>query len=314
MAWYDDKNRATYAATYKDEKSLRKELEEVTKHGWMIQDTSSVGSHINVGRTVTGAVLTGGISLLFGASRSKKEVTVVFVRDPRWVAQRQIDEAVKPLKDRQSDYDKAVAELGKERNQFKARLATAGQGQSLNRYSLEMEVSKALGRLIDAQKKVIKQRDQLLDVITPALVVYNNAVSLGASLPKLPTRLDSEVSRLTSEAERDDHLLEGEIHVRQVQENLVQAAHSWREASEKLSDAQRRLAYADRQIANARQLTDSVPPEQADRAAKKLAEAEQERAKRFADVEKWTEESSRCERSMNQILEARSPLLAALSL
>jgi hypothetical protein len=35
---------------------------------------------VNVGRTVTGAVLTGGLSLLFGASRSKGTVTLMYLK------------------------------------------------------------------------------------------------------------------------------------------------------------------------------------------------------------------------------------------
>lgn len=49
-------------------------------HGYGIAGQSGVGGHLNVGRTLTGAVLTGGISLLFGGSRTNGTIDVTFVR------------------------------------------------------------------------------------------------------------------------------------------------------------------------------------------------------------------------------------------
>jgi hypothetical protein len=79
MAWYQDKKRKTYVATYKDEKSLQKEVEEASKHGWRPQDTVATGGHINVGRTTLRVL--SGVGLLFGASRSKDKITIIFVRE-----------------------------------------------------------------------------------------------------------------------------------------------------------------------------------------------------------------------------------------
>lgn len=42
----------------------------VTQHGYRQAGQSGAGSHVNVGRTASAAVLTGGVSLLFGASPS----------------------------------------------------------------------------------------------------------------------------------------------------------------------------------------------------------------------------------------------------
>ena len=68
--------------TYKQDQGWLIELE--TKHllanGYEVQDQSSAGSHVNVGRTATAAVLTGGLSLLFGASRSKGSVTLMYLK------------------------------------------------------------------------------------------------------------------------------------------------------------------------------------------------------------------------------------------
>ena len=59
---------------------MEREMAELLEHGYQIQASAGTGSHVNVGRTVTAAVLTGGLSLLFGASRSKQKVTMTFVK------------------------------------------------------------------------------------------------------------------------------------------------------------------------------------------------------------------------------------------
>ena len=85
MAWYDDKNRLTYVATYKKEEDAAEDVEEAAKKGWMPQGATATDGHINVGRTVTGAALTGGLSLLIGGSRSKGKFTITYVRTPDWL-------------------------------------------------------------------------------------------------------------------------------------------------------------------------------------------------------------------------------------
>jgi hypothetical protein len=61
-------------------KKLESEIAELLENGYTIASQSGTGSHVNVGRTVTGAVLTGGLSLLFGASRSKEKATITFTK------------------------------------------------------------------------------------------------------------------------------------------------------------------------------------------------------------------------------------------
>jgi hypothetical protein len=61
---------------------MESELGELLQHGYTIASQTGTGSHVNVGRTVTGAVLTGGLSLLFGGSRSKEKITLTFVKQP----------------------------------------------------------------------------------------------------------------------------------------------------------------------------------------------------------------------------------------
>jgi hypothetical protein len=64
MAWYDDKSKLTHVDTYKSEKDASKDAEKAAKKGWMPQGTTATDGHVNVGRTVTGAVLTADLVCL----------------------------------------------------------------------------------------------------------------------------------------------------------------------------------------------------------------------------------------------------------
>lgn len=91
MAWYDDDRKLNYVAVFKDEKEANREIDRASKKGWMPQGVAATDGHVNVGRTATTAVLTVGISLLFGASRTKGTVTITFVRTPDWLKRHRKD-------------------------------------------------------------------------------------------------------------------------------------------------------------------------------------------------------------------------------
>jgi hypothetical protein len=85
--WYQDVTKRAHATTYTNQKAMQREVEKAAQYGWMPQTSAGIGGHINVGRTATAAALTGGVSLLFGASRSKDKMTITYVRTPEWLAQ-----------------------------------------------------------------------------------------------------------------------------------------------------------------------------------------------------------------------------------
>jgi len=85
--WYHDLRALTHIETYTNEKQMQKDVELSSHFGWMPQNIAGTAGHINVGRTATAAVLTGGFSFLLGVSRSKDTVTITFLRTPQWMAQ-----------------------------------------------------------------------------------------------------------------------------------------------------------------------------------------------------------------------------------
>jgi len=87
MSWYDHPTKLTEVRTYKNQREASRDANAAANKGWQIQGTTATDGHINVGRTVTGAVLTGGLNLLFGASRTKGKITLTYVRTPEWLAE-----------------------------------------------------------------------------------------------------------------------------------------------------------------------------------------------------------------------------------
>jgi hypothetical protein len=70
----------TYDDTARGRQKLGGEAAILSWHGYYLAGQSGYGGHINFGRTVAPALLTGGASLLFGASRSRGRTTVTFYR------------------------------------------------------------------------------------------------------------------------------------------------------------------------------------------------------------------------------------------
>ena len=61
-------------------KKMDDHVAEMLQDGWELVNSGNDTGHVNVGRTVAAAALTGGLSLLFGASRSAEKVTLTFKR------------------------------------------------------------------------------------------------------------------------------------------------------------------------------------------------------------------------------------------
>jgi hypothetical protein len=67
-----------YAGNGGGQRKFESEAGQLVAHGYSIAGQSGVGSHINVGRTAGPALLTGGLSLVAGASRSSGDLTVTY--------------------------------------------------------------------------------------------------------------------------------------------------------------------------------------------------------------------------------------------
>ncbi len=60
--------------------TLQYDVAMATEHGWTVEELISQSGHINLGATILAAALTGGLTLLFGDSRTRGYVVLKFER------------------------------------------------------------------------------------------------------------------------------------------------------------------------------------------------------------------------------------------
>jgi len=53
-------------------------IERMLGDGWELMNSANDNGHVRLGKTLGLAALTGGVSLLFGASRTKEKITLTF--------------------------------------------------------------------------------------------------------------------------------------------------------------------------------------------------------------------------------------------
>ncbi len=63
------------------EGNMDKHLETMLENGWDVINSTGLRGHVMVGSTLRRAALTGGLSLLFGASRTRPEITITYRKD-----------------------------------------------------------------------------------------------------------------------------------------------------------------------------------------------------------------------------------------
>lgn len=81
LRWYYGTGRQ-HVATYDDRAAFELEANKAARDGWAISSVTSSAGHVNMGRTAAKVILTGGVGMFLGASRTKGRITVVYVREP----------------------------------------------------------------------------------------------------------------------------------------------------------------------------------------------------------------------------------------
>jgi len=284
MAWYNDKSRKTYVATYKNEKDMRKDVEEAVKFGWMLQDSAAIGGHINVGRTVLPAVATGGLSLLFGASRSKDKVTVTYVRDERWLARNAVDEALRGYRDVQQGMRDGIARERSERGTLEARIKASEEIDGFEREAPEKDLETALRQSIKITGSALEQCQKMPAKAATLREALQQATRVGADPPQMSFDPDAEALQVKADIDRLAGWLRQEQELLTSQQNVMKLLHEWREASKNEQQANARLEEADRRLVEARAALENASPDRTEKAGKRVREAEEERAKRAAEL------------------------------
>jgi hypothetical protein len=195
VAWYDDPSRLTYVATYKNPTEASRDADRAARHGWSPQATAATEGHVNVGRTTLKVLTLGLPFLVTGASRTKGQITITFVRTPEWLAAKQAQDQ------RRAETRGAVAAEKVGRQQERARLkdaASAIKHQQIAEVSFDSTPRPSRSLLgYEARMKRVKQlRDVTVGHVVEEAPAYGTPDLLGASRGSVPPRSTFGILRL----------------------------------------------------------------------------------------------------------------------
>ena len=286
MAWYQEKSRNTYVGVYKNERDLRKDIEEAAKFGWVPQQMAGTSGHINVGRTVAPAVLTGGFSLLLGASRSKDKHTVTFLRDDRWMASQRIQDASRTLEEQRAKLSASFKDLGLRSGEFERELEAARKEPRPASEEREHELAKSVKKMFQAAERAQRERQACLAAASSLNDALRSASKVGAVLPNLGVDLDGTMMSLRAEISRQTPRLQQQRQLDEVQDGVVRAAKDWTEASQDTAKSEARLTEVESELAKARAMASTGASGKIDKLNKAVASLEEKVLRARAEVDK----------------------------
>ncbi len=221
MAWYHDSGRTTYAATYKDEKSMQREIEEAAKYGWVPQNTAATAGHINVGRTAARVVLTGGVGLLFGASRSKDKITITFVRDESSRAVKQLEQANSALLEHRARFERSEIDVRKQARKVQELFAQSVSASVADREHVERNLRNALSASVEARRSAVKACQEILTSLSDFGAAREFAVSVGAQVRPVALDVEAERAKLAEFVSSENLRIARDEKLRALQQEIV---------------------------------------------------------------------------------------------
>ncbi len=312
MAWYDEKDRVSYIGIYKNDKDMRKELEQAIRRGWKLQDTTTDGGHLNLGRTATGAVLTGGLSLLIGGSRSKGGHTLVFVRDEAYIAKQRLEQSIVSAK---GFYERlATAELEEDAAAavFVSRWAEIRGFAGLLRERGEKGLREALQELSKRRSAAIIARDQFLSA---GLVVKDcraAASSLGETVVDDMLRNVDRLEALAETQVRRRALVDTEKSALPSLLTVETRAKDYFRAHERVRDFDGKRDAAGRNVEAARNALAAAAPGKVSGLERRLEDAKKELSKRESELSSAEAALANCADTLTSAMGSRDVAMSAI--
>lgn len=232
MAWYDDQTKTEFVGTYANEKQMQWDVDAAKRRGWAVQGFSA--GNPEVSEAVIGAE--GGSAPPFGgAARGKARITVTFVREADWLAQRKqeianaiLGTAAKAADAKEARVVKAEADLERAEKRFAETAAAAAVASDANREQIEREFLRDLREMIARRQTAVKALDD-------AIREMNDAVTVGAS------EFVRSVANHTKSHATSVVRLEAEQKLLAVQELVARAAKEWKDAGDRRRSAEEEL-------------------------------------------------------------------------
>ncbi|WP_346380959.1 hypothetical protein [Microbacterium sp.] len=178
-----------YAATYDNEKALRRDVERAAQKGFLPQGQT--------GQSTTEGGVIGAFGVVLGNFRTQKTITVSYVRDPRWLASRAAEEHGRSAKTALERTSKSQRELDAARQELRTALASAESDPT----SLAAQ-RRLLGAALSARGKLsdfIKREAEFENSFRAAAGAHDAAVASAAKAQVLPATPDV-ASRLAAAA------------------------------------------------------------------------------------------------------------------
>lgn len=223
MAWYDDRTKTQFVGTYANEKQYQWDADAAAKRGWTIESVDD-GSGQVIGEDPDDA-----------KARAKSRITVTFVRDADWIANREREiaaavqnEAAKAADNKEGRLVKADADLRRAEEQFRACALAAEDPGEAAREQAERE-------LLAALKDTVLRRRAALRAVDEAIAAMQAAVAVGAaefarSVAQHQQTREAWLVRLNAE----ESLLER-------QESVARIAKDWKTAWDRKRAAEEEL-------------------------------------------------------------------------
>lgn len=223
MAWYDDRTKTEFVGTYATDKQYQWDAAAATKRGWSVQSVDDGSAHV-IGEDPEEA-----------KARQKSRITVTYVRDPDWIANREREiasavqnEAAKAADNKESRLVKADADLQKAEDLFRQRAAATEGVEEAGREQAERELLTALRDTVARRRTAMRAIDEAVSACSAAVAV--GAAEFARSVAQHQQTREAWAVRLHAE----ESLLER-------QEAVARVAKDWKTAWDRKRAAEEEL-------------------------------------------------------------------------
>jgi acyl-CoA thioesterase FadM len=282
MAWYHDNTRQTYVTTYRDERSMRAEVEAAAGVGFVTQTMARRGN----------------------------QWTVTYHRDERTWARIQVETALEQVNRERAKLDQAKGKTGTLVAEIEPRFRAA-RAETSNPTQLEQRLLKSITDLIAARQAANAQRRMVLASHSALKSARDAAAKLQVEVPHADIN-EAETATLSSEIDDEMKHLEGDQALQRAQQSVVKAAQEWQKvvgdrwgAHGKVTNAARGIAA----IATPLVTAQSILSRSSD---SKVQAAQTEHAKRQAQLEALDALLQQREGALLHELEARDNCVAVV--
>lgn len=213
MAWYDDNTRKSYVATYKDEKSMRSEVEAAAHKGFVTQ----------------------------AMTRKGNEWTVSYQRDDRAWARIQVEQALQNLDAERGKLLQAASKVSTLEADLQSRFRAA-RTETSNPTQLEQRLLKAVTDLIAARKAANTQRQVLIASYPQLAAVRDEATRMQVQVQGADRDVDAETAPLKAEIDAEGRRILSDEDLQRKQQAVVKQVQEWQRIVGDRWGAQSKLA------------------------------------------------------------------------